>query len=152
MSIKDDPQNETIEHVRFKTVTLGSKRARRLLVRLAKSLGPALAVALERAPSLAAFAATGGGLAEAVARLCASLDPDDIDAAFAECEDCVQFSRDGSKWPYLNAANQEELFRGRTLFSFKILAWFLRAQFADFFEALTSPPVGADPQAATQGS
>lgn len=154
-SSRDTPQTETIDGVRFSVVPLSSKRARRLFVRLARALGPALAVMLDGAPSLAALVArlsAGGGLADAVAKLCTSLEAEDLDAAFAEMVDTVQFSHDGAAWPYLNAANQEELFRGRMLLSLRLLAFFVQAQFRDFADALTQPHGGAAPAVGTPRS
>lgn len=129
MSVKDDfPHSETIDGVRFRVAHLRPKRARALFVRAARALGGG-----------------AGGIA--------ALDAGDIDLIFADAEEVTQFSQDGgAKWPYLSAAHQEILFHGRTKLSFEFLAFFLRAQFADFVESPTSPRVGADPEAGTPES
>ena len=129
MSSKADfPHAETIDGIRFRVAPLRPKRARRLFVRAARALGSG-----------------AGGIA--------SLDPDDLDLIFTEAEEVTQFSEDGgAKWPYLSEVNQDRLFHGRTKLSFEFLAFFLRAQFADFVVSPTSPPAGADPERGTPAS
>ena len=134
MNVKADfPETETIDGIRFRCAPLRPKLARKLF--------------LKAAPLLGAESAT------ASAGAIAGMDPDDLDYMFAQAEDVTQYSEDGgAKWPYLNAANQEILFKARTLLSFKFLAFFLRAQFADFHVSPTPAPVGADPSGATPAS
>lgn len=152
----DFAPSDPIDGVRFYVTPTSPKRARRLFVRLAKSLGPALAVMMDASPSLAALAAqasAAGGIGRFIAQICTTLDPDDLDAALAEAEECAQYSLDGGATrPYLSAANQEVLFRGRTLLSLKFLAFFCRVQFSDFAEFLTPPAVGNAPAAGTPAS
>ena len=129
MSVKEDfPHSEILDGIRFRCANLRPKRARRLFVRAGPLLG-----------------ASAGSFS--------NVSPDDLDLMFADAEEVTQYSTDGgAKWPYLSAPNQEHLFHGRTLLSFKFLAWFLKAQFSDFVASPTSPLDGADRSDAAPGS
>lgn len=154
MNVQTGPQKETIEGVQFEVTPLPWPVALPLSVRLAKALGPGLAVLLEGLPGLSALRTGPGseGLAAVVARVAQDVTADDLAAAFGAMEESVRYSLDGSKWPFLTKANQEILFRGRILFSLRVLAFFCKVQFSDFFAFLAPAPGGAGPSIATPGS
>jgi hypothetical protein len=155
MSAQPDFKEDTIEGVRFRVAKLRPKIARRLFVRLARSLGPALGLALEGAPSLAsvkAEAARAGGMGAFVGKVCEGLSAEDIDACFSDLEDVSQYSTEPGKWPFLTEANQDFLFLGRPLLSMRFLAFAIGYQFADFAALLAQPPAGSDPAGGTRPS
>lgn len=154
-----------IDGIGFEVTQLGMRKGRALFVRLAKALGPALAVALDGAPSLAALAqasaapgaalssgGAAGGLAPAVIKALEGLSDDDLAATMADLSEVTRYAPGGaasSKWPILDAANQEELFAGRILLLVKFLGFAIRVQFADFFGELAALGSAAAPAPGT---
>lgn len=153
-----------IDGIGFEVTQLGMRKGRALFVRLAKALGPALAVALDGAPSLAALAqasaapgaapggGAAGGLAPAVIKALEGLSDDDLAATMADLSEVTRYAPGGassSKWPILDAANQEELFAGRILLLVRFLGFAIRVQFADFFGELAALGNAAAPAPGT---
>lgn len=121
-----------IDCVRFKCEQLGFSRSRALFVRLAKVLGPTFAVVASGAKSLSDL-----DLAAVVKAAIEALDEAELAHLDRELEDVVQWSRDGHKWPYLDAHNRETLFSDLGVVAyFRFVAWAIEAQYADFFGVL----------------
>lgn len=117
--------------VTFEVTQEGFVSARATFVRVAKAVGPALAALAEGSPSLRSLQ-----IAPALARALEGLSEDDLAFLSAKFGASTRYSTDGKKWPYLDQANQEELFSGSMLLFFQWLYFALRVNFSDFFGAL----------------
>lgn len=114
--------------VRFEVTQEGFATGRALFVRVAKAIGPALAV-------LADSSATR--VAPALKSAAENLSDADLAVLAEKFGASTRFSIDGGvKWPYLSAANQEELFAGNLYLFFEWLYFALEVNYADFFDAL----------------
>ena len=123
-------ETRTIDGVQFRVTQLGFSASRKALLRLSKSIGPALAEVLEAAESTKDVA-----LAPALGRLVESVNEEDLDFFSQVFGESTSYSEDGERWPLLRKENQEILFTGRMLTFFKWLGFCIEVNYADFFDA-----------------
>jgi hypothetical protein len=116
------------EGVIFEVTQEGFATGRALFVRVAKAIGPALAVLAD---------SSAARVAPALKSAAENLSDADLAVLADKFGASTRFSTDGGvKWPYLSAANQEELFAGNLFLFFEWLYFALEVNYADFFDAL----------------
>ena len=120
--------------LQVKTTQLPALRAFRLLSRLGKLLGPSLGKL--RGVGLKSDASA---LTPAIAALADSLDPDQIEALAVQILEGTLVV-DGKQARTLNtAAAIDDVFGGRLMTMFKVMAFAIEVNFRDFFRALPVP-------------
>lgn len=125
---------KTIAGVHFRVAKLGFRQARALFLSVSKALGPSLgALADGSAADMPAV------LGKALSAVLEGVDERTLEQWTDTLGSVTQFSREGTKWPFLTAENREELFRGH-VFSlyFPWLLFALESQFSDFSAALAA--------------
>jgi hypothetical protein len=134
-----ETKTREIDGTEFRVTQLGFATSRKLLVRITKSLGPALAL----------FMGAGKISAKDFGEALEGVDDAELEHLSAVLEDVIQFGNGAGKWPQLDKANREIVFSGRILTFFKVLGFALEVQYADFFDALkarsASVPAGGTP-------
>ncbi len=127
-------EKKSIDGITFEVTQLGFKKGRQLFVRLLKLVGPSLAHVADSAKSIKEIP-----LVPMIKAAVERLEDEDFDWIADVLGETTRFSENGTQWPFLNAANREDLFAGRlTLFGRWV--WFaLEVNYADFFAALKSP-------------
>ena len=121
----------------FRLTILRYKDARRVFMLLSRTVGPALAQAMDQAESLETFQKSQGfgGLAKAAERLIRDMTESDLEELFEVFgRSCVVVR--GDKALPMNDTNQNRVFSGRLMLSFKWLWWCIEENFSDFFDAL----------------
>lgn len=114
---------ETIDGLKYKVTPLGAGRGARLLVKIAKAVGPALGKQLS-AGKLTLDSDIGPGLTE----LCERLDPDMLDELCKEFADTTTVETSPGKWPQLKDSFDLH-FSANYLAMFKWLAFCLRVNY-----------------------
>ena len=127
--------------IRFEVTQEGFATGRAIFVRVAKAIGPALALIAEGS----------GRLAPALKSAVEGLNDQDLDYLAEKFGASTRYSTDGGvKWPYLSAADREELFGGNLLLFFEWIAFALEVNYADFFGVLRARaargPEGGTPE------
>ncbi len=124
-------ETREIDGIQFRVTQLGFASGRKLLVRLAKTMGPSLATLAGGAKSLKDV-----DLVSLVRTAVEGLEDSDLESYAEILGEVTQWSTGGGKWPALSYANREELFSGRILLFFRWLMFALEVQYADFSGAL----------------
>lgn len=142
---------KTIDGVDYKFTQLPFSKARKLLTRLMKVLGPAIAAAVKSAPSLgqegAEVALKGelqkfsGSLADAAVILCDRLEESLLEDTFDQLAKYSERSVDKEHWKRVSEVMEMEFGGGNMPHAMKWLAAALQVNFGNFFDAL--PDLGA---------
>lgn len=126
------------EPVYFRVTQLPFKSSRKVLVRLTKRLGPAIATVASQASSLKDL--QDGSMIDAVGDFAQALDDDDLDFFSEAFGPATEFNKDnGAKWPRLTTANQSGLFQGDLGLYLKWLWFCVEANYADFMGGFLAP-------------
>lgn len=136
-----EEKTRQIGEVTFYVSPLPFSKARRVGLRLAKTLAPGIGATME------ALAAVGGSVGDVDTAsigpaLGTALDPvsDEDLEYFAEVFGGVtRFSTDGTAKPFLGKAEREILFRGNLVLFFQWLVFAVEANYSDFFGLLNAP-------------
>lgn len=134
-------ERSTIDGWVYETTQMGSKEGRRLLVRLYKLAGPAVAEFLRSLGAEGKKQVTGLGdigteaIADVIAELSVMITPDEFDHIVDTLARKTRVSQDGQKWQKLEDVS-EMLWAGSHSTTFKFIAFALGANYADFFGGL----------------
>jgi hypothetical protein len=135
-------ETHTIEGVTYKVTQLPFKRGQRLLVRLFKTLGPALAAAIAAAPRIKGrklgempVAEVLPGISQALLLLSDKLSEQDMEYVTDTLAELTEFSRDGKTWLPLSQ-ELEFHFAGRYGAFLKWLGFALRVNYLGFSNGL----------------
>lgn len=132
-------QEREIDGHRYQVTQLGATQGRKLLTRLAKALGPALAALVAGSPSdpkAAAPAASRENVGAAIKALAENLREEDLEAVIAALADrtMVQTDPTTDAWVPLKGVFDAH-FAGRYAAMFGWVAFGLEVNFGDFFSA-----------------
>lgn len=138
----------------FRITQLPFRKSRRLLVTLTKTFGPALAALFMDSTKTV----TGRSLKESVQALVMDVSDTTLDEITKALLEGAHYSEDGQRWPVLDGAAMERIFKGGNMLDyFEWLYFGIEVNYADFFdfgrkmkkEESTAPtssaPVGSSP-------
>lgn len=123
----------------FKITQLGFRKSRQVFVRLAKALGPSLALVADNAKSIKDLP-LAGMLRAAIE----NIDDHDLEWLADVFGETSQIEAGGGKWPFLTEGLREEVFGYGALGLFFQWIWAcLEVNYADFLGPLLAPKGGA---------
>lgn len=126
---------------RFRVTQLRVKEAHRVLTKITKIVGESLGALADNLGAEAAEAAVGdlakGSFAAAMQKLSANLGDEDLNWLVEKLRPTIEFQndalRESDRWVPMTAELWDETFSGALLSEFKVLAFALESNYADFF-------------------